>query len=91
MTKIERYAVRRGFCIGVHFDGNYNYDGLYGIFDKRLKYKYFVFQLKSEGDVDKQLRNNYKKIKKYVDIVYKWKGSKRIKYCTNYNLMFKGY
>lgn len=88
MTKIERYAVIRGFCICAHLDGNNDYDSFYCIFDKRFKYKYFVFQLKSEGHVDKQLRNNYKKIKKYVDMVYKYKEERRIKYYPKLMLRF---
>lgn len=88
MTKIERYAARHGFCIGVHFDDDTDYNGLYAIFDKRLKYKYFGFQLPLDGDIDKQLRNNYKKIKKYVDVVYEWRKSKRIEYYHDFNLKF---
>ena len=90
MTKIERYAQRKGLCICPWFFDDIGYDGLYLIFNTTLKYKYFAFDLESEGDMnkDKQLRRNYKKVKKYVDMVCKYKEERKIQYYPKLVLKF---
>ena len=90
MTKIERYAQSKGLCICICFDDETGLNGIYSIFDIKLRYQYFEFELKSEGDVDvdKQLRINYKKIKKYVDMVHEWKKANKIEYYPKLVLKF---
>lgn len=90
MTKIERYAKSKGLCICPWFFEDIGYSGLYAIFDKKIRYKYVEFELISEGavNIDKQLRINYKKIKKYVDRVYEWKKAKKIEYYPKLVLKF---
>ena len=90
MTKIERYAQSKGLCICPGFDYDSGFNGLYAIFDIKLRYQYVEFELKSECelDVDKQLRINYKKIKKYIDRVYEWKKANKIEYYPKLVLKF---
>lgn len=90
MTKIERYAKSKGLCICARFFEDIGYSGLYAIFDEKLRYKYIEFELKSECElsVEKQLRTNYKKIKKYVDMVHEWNKAKKIEYYPKLNLNF---
>ena len=90
MTKIERYAQSKGLCICPCFFEETGYNGLYAIFDIKLRYQYLEFELTSEGavNIDKQLRANYKKIKKYVDMVCKYKEEKKIQYYPKLVLKF---
>lgn len=90
MTKIERYAQSKGLCICPWFSDDIGYNGLYAIFDAKLRYQYVEFELKSEGevDIDKQLRTNYKKVKKYVDMVCEYRNLKRIEYYPKLVLKF---
>jgi hypothetical protein len=90
MTKIERYAQSKGLCICICFFEETGFNGVYAIFDIKLRYQYFEFELKSEEelDIDKQLRNNYKKVKKYVDMVHEWKKANKIEYYPKLVLKF---
>ena len=90
MTKIERYTKSKGLCIFICFDDDTGLNRVYAIFDIKLRYQYVEFELKSEGeiDIDKQLRINYKNIKKYVDRVYEWKKANKIEYYPKLNLRF---
>ena len=90
MTKIERYAESKGLCICACFFEETGFNGVYAIFDIKLRYQYFEFELKSESDldIDKQLRTNYKKVKKYVDKIYEYRKANRIEYYPKLVLKF---
>ncbi len=90
MTKIERYAKSKGLCICPCFFDDIGYNGLYAIFDAKLRYEYVEFELTSEigVNIDEQLRTNYKKIKKYVDMIYEWKKANKIEYYPKLVLKF---
>ncbi len=89
--KIGRYARRLGLLVYV-FTEEKRSDVIFCIIlDKKRKYFEFELPLQDDGDILKPLALHYKKIKKYVDMVHQSIESKRIKYCTKYNLIFKGY
>lgn len=90
MTKIERYAQSKGLCICAIFDDDIGFNGVYAIFDVKLRYQYVEFELTSEVEVniDEQFRFNYRKIKKYIDVVYKYKEERKIQYYPKLVLKF---
>jgi len=70
-SKIERYAEKRGFYIGVN-----QYLEKIGLFCAGGNTLLRTFDLIDSGDIENSLINGYKHIKKHIDGLYK------IQYCA---------